>query len=149
MKIVLLEDNHFHRENIEEWLSENFPTLEILVFETEFEFKKNIDRLIHSPPSLFIMDIMVRWATIDDYEDPPKEIEEKGHYRAGFRCKDAAKERKELKDVPIILLSVLGDDELKEHIKTLGKNEHFIEKNRFEKPLARRIKNVLRTGKLL
>jgi len=154
MNVVLLEDNHFHRNNLKLWLSKDRYVKEVKFVKTEMDFRERMQEFATKPPSLFIMDVMVKIAETEDVElgnvvIPPEIMnDDENIFRAGFRCLDLVRSHPALKHIPIILISVLGSKGLEKSLSTLGNNEVFIEKNKFEKELELQIRNIAKTGKV-
>lgn len=60
---------------------------EVEVIDSELGFKKKIKDISLHPPTIILMDVMLRWTKPSpDIEVQPDYIKIEGFYKAGFRC---------------------------------------------------------------
>lgn len=118
MKIILLEDDHLHAEAVSAELQRNFPNCQVEHISTELQFRNRFNSFTKNPPDLFIFDVMVRWTDPSpDMVPIPKEIMDKGPWRAGLRCQEMVAENEATKTTPVILFSVLDREDYERDIK--------------------------------
>ena len=81
---------------------------------TELEFRNRFEEIATDNPSLILMDIMLRWTNKHNLVEPPKDVEERGFYRAGLRCEKMLANDDRTNRIPIIIYSVLGKEDLED-----------------------------------
>ncbi len=114
MRLVLIEDDHLQAE----WICDNLrtaipeATIELLKTESAFlEFIANDQE----PVAVYIVDEMLRWADppgIDD-ADKPRRPPVGPPQRAGVRIIETLAQRSDTKGTPVILYTVLDEDDVK------------------------------------
>ena len=130
MKIILVEDDHMQSTPLIRIIKQRIPDAKILLFETELAFKNFLSSNTDRKPNVFIIDIMLRWTDPSpDMVKMPPEVTSGGIYLAGFRCQEAIYNIVELKNVPIILITMLDKEDLKNEIRNLPKNVTFFSKD--------------------
>jgi CheY-like chemotaxis protein len=131
LKILIVEDDKLQYEFIKSSLERIIKKweLEITRIKTESDFYKQFPAIALNKPDIIIMDVMLRWADPSlNIPEPPKEVIDKGFYRAGVRCIETLSENDQTKDIPIIIYTVLDhaalESELPEflHIKYVDKD---------------------------
>lgn len=119
MKILLVEDDKFLRTLLEKRLkSENFE-VEIAV-----DGEEALEKAASFLPSLILLDIIL-----------PK--------KSGFTFLEEIKKNENLKNIAVIILSNLGQNEDIEKGKTLGAIDYFIKASTSIEELVRKIKEIL------
>lgn len=114
-RVLLVEDDPLQAEAIKQDLAESFPGLTITRIATESAFRAQLDKIASDPPHLIILDAMLRWADPSpDMEPPPEEVLREKHYRAGLRCASLLSEYPHLRDTPVILHTMLEEEDLEE-----------------------------------
>jgi CheY-like chemotaxis protein len=115
MYILIVEDDKLQFETICKSLAESraYGKRAVKRIVTELEFRDTFEKIANDNPLFIVMDVMLKWTTKERLVLPPKEIEEKGFYRAGLRCEKMLAEDSRTKHIPIIIYSVLGQDDLK------------------------------------
>lgn len=118
--IVLVEDDHGQVKDMKGHLSDHCKGFEVQVIKTESDFRSRLSELASTPPTAFIIDVMLPWAeAAPDAPPPPDDVKEQRFYRAGFRCVDLLTQIPELRTTPILLYSELDADDLAEDLKNL------------------------------
>lgn len=108
MYIVLVEDDHLQANWVESCLAEAFEDLDVLRSSTESGFYSWLEGVGEELPKLFIIDVMLRWSDPSpDMKEQPPEVKKNGFYRAGLRCERRIAENEKLRDIPIILYTVM------------------------------------------
>ncbi len=119
MYILIVEDDPSQYEFIKTSVKEakEFSNAEVRRIATELTFIENFEEIATEKPDIVIMDIMLRWTDPSpSMVLPPKEIEEKGFYRAGIRCIRMLKADDRTKHIPVIIYSVLTKEDLETEI---------------------------------
>jgi CheY-like chemotaxis protein len=112
-RIVVVEDDHMQEGPLEEELALSFPGAVISTMRTESEFRARLGELRESVPELVILDVMLRWADSSPDAPPrPEDVVTGGHYRAGLRCARLMRQDDVLRDVPVLLLTILERSDL-------------------------------------
>lgn len=108
---VILEDDDLFADWIESTLKEEFGDhTEIIQLPTEVEFWDSVDKLVASPPDVFILDVRVRWTHPGSNARNPGATQE-DPLIAGIRCYEELRAR--LPSVPSILFTVLDAEDLR------------------------------------
>ena len=145
MDILLVEDDYLQSELISEIISNNIKDVILKIISTEFEFRSRLEEIVLNPPNLIIMDIMLRWTDADpDMPEPPAQIEKEGFYHAGFRCQRLLSEDTRTKNIPVLLYTILGKDDLENHLNNLPDNIVFFQKDIDTKAFIDEIKSLLK-----
>jgi CheY-like chemotaxis protein len=145
MRALLVEDDSVQFEYVQEKLSAAFPGLEITAICTESDFRRKFDAVATYPPDIAVVDVMLRWTDASaDYVSCPTEVRaDKGHYRAGFRCAAMLAADPRTRDVPVIIYSVLDQDDVQAQVEQLGQKHRFIRKETYIGNLAAEIRAAL------
>jgi len=115
-KVLLIEDDRFSRSILETTLKNE---CELILLE---EGSNAIDSIASQQPDLVLLDLIL----------PGKD---------GFDILKELKEKEETKNIPIIVISNLGQDEEIERAKELGAEDYFIKANTDIHELANVVKN--------
>src|SRR5687767_696280 len=128
MRILLLENDYLQAEQIEEDIKAHFGhdvTVERIA--TEYDFRQWLDAVDRSNPDIAILDVMVPWADpAPKIPEPPQEVVEKGHYRAGLRCANLLAQK--APQIPSILYTVLEKTDLARELASLPPKVLFLSK---------------------
>lgn len=116
MYILIIEDDKLQFETLSKSILENraLSKYEIKRIITELEFRERFEEIASDNPAAIVMDIMLRWTTKNRLVEPPKEIEDEGFYRAGLRCEKLLASDERTKNIPIIIYTVLGKEDLEQ-----------------------------------
>ncbi len=106
MKIIVVEDDFPELEFLTTHLSDQFPGVDIVTFETESAFSNAMSMIRENPPQVVIIDIMLRWTDLAQ-ELVPRDHFGEGYQRAGIRFQELLASFPETVGVPIIFYSVL------------------------------------------
>jgi CheY-like chemotaxis protein len=126
-RVVLLEDDYIQVENLVDFFVDHYPSVDLVVVQSERDFRFRMAEFGVAPPDLFILDVMVPWT---DYSEElgsavaPSEVVEGGPFGAGLRCLQLLLASPRLGRVPVIVLSVMErtvDKEVPEHVLWLQK----------------------------
>jgi CheY-like chemotaxis protein len=130
MHVIILEDDFLQAEWIQgEVLHQHFRGMTSERIATEHAFRNRLDALRATPPSLVLIDVMMRWTDPDSDATAPEEIANDGYYRAGLRCERLLRSNKETSNVPVILYTVLDRIDLDSDLQNLHPMTRYIEKN--------------------
>lgn len=138
MRILIVEDDHFQAQWIRTHLEKQMPDAVVQLIKTESAFRSQFEAITQAPPSVIVMDVMLRWADPQPPEKmdlPPESIKANGFYRAGLRCAELLQTREETKDVPVILYTVLEQGDLNNDMKGLPQTVSYVEKGKDLTPL--------------
>lgn len=132
MKIILVEDDYLQSQliisEIHKHLSPN--KIDIHLFETESDFRKQLVSIETILPDIILLDIMLRWTDPSaNVEEFPNDVKEEGFYTAGFRCQKIISNNKILQNIPIILYTVLDKTDLKEKLEDTPKTVKLLTKD--------------------
>src|SRR5437867_1632814 len=130
MRALLVEDDTVQFEYVRDKLKPSFPGLEIVRICTESEFRKKFEKIASDPPDIAVVDVMLRWtdATSEYVPTPPEIRADNGHYRAGFRCAAMLAGDERTRDIPVIIYSVLDEDDVQANVRRVGPTHSFIRK---------------------
>ena len=108
MTIVSLEDDEPFWDLLKDALEEEFPEAKLQWIRTESQFYEQISAFAATPPTLFLLDVMVKWAdAAEKMPAAPKDVVEESYYRAGLRCRKRLLENPITAKIPVILYTVL------------------------------------------
>lgn len=111
MRILLVEDDSSQAKLIEEHLQDEFPDCDVQILSTESAFRENFESVATNTPDLILIDVMLRWCDISDHM-PPRPPECEDFSRAGIRCCKLIKADSRTRDIPVIVLTVLNNNNL-------------------------------------
>lgn len=111
-RILLLEDDFLQRSDVKGTLEREFDA-EVLALSCEKEFRDRFESVAEQPPSVAVLDIMLRWANASREESAQPE-DATDPAKAGIRCARMLRSDGRTKDVRVILYSVLGKNSLAE-----------------------------------
>lgn len=107
MRIVLVEDDALQAREIRDFLAKNLPETSVDWLPSESAFYDALRQYESQPPDLFILDVILRWATVEEVMPPvPEEVAEEGRYEAGLRCVRKLCNLTALSRVPVIIYTV-------------------------------------------
>jgi len=128
--LIIVEDNFQYEEILIRNLEEAFPNARHRTYYTETDFRDNLERILKTPPSAIIMDIMLPWESPKPTPHPrPPDVERDGLTTAGFRCQKLLSERSGGAWIPIILYSAFPDIGISERLSKLPDNVRYLSKN--------------------
>ena len=147
-RVLIVEDDYLQAEWLRATLEGYFPSLNVQHMRTESEFRDKIEKLRRDPPDLVILDVMLRWADPNPRIAVPPEEAKNGFFRAGLRCERLLRLYKETRQVPVILYTVLQENDLgKELIKVKAPPTYLSAKLRTQTTSSRQ--SIRRSGTLL
>src|ERR1041385_9224120 len=106
MRIVVVEDLPTQAADVELQLRDAFSGVEIDVLTCESDFRDSLPAMAAAPPSLFIIDLILRWTT-PRIPMPARPPDAATPYRAGARCIRALLDRPETASVPVLIHSAV------------------------------------------
>lgn len=146
MKFVVLEDNRFQADAVADAIIHEFGVCQadIDVIRTEHEFRSRIDQIIADKPTVFILDMLVRWTDpAPEMPDRPQEVKEEGFYLAGLRCAKLLREKSS--DTPVILHTVIERAELS-LVMGAEAPAHIVQKDPTLRPLLDTLQTIVFGG---
>lgn len=144
MRILLIEDDYMQAEWVRRALQRRFKTAPEEI-STEYEFRMSLDRIAQNPPDVILIDAMLQWTEVSEsIEERPDDVKAGGKYRAGFRCLDMLAERKETKNVPIVLYSAMGKLDIENELRDLPPHVKFVLKDSDIEPLIDEVYELLK-----
>lgn len=142
---VVVEDDHLQEGPLTDRLASAFPDATVEALCTEEEFRTHLPQLRAHVPDLIVMDVMLRWAfPRPDLPAPPEDVVAGGYYRAGLRCARLLRDDAQLRDVPVVLYTILERSDLERDGETLPANTTYVGKSSELDVLVRRIRSRLR-----
>jgi CheY-like chemotaxis protein len=114
LSILLVEDDALFADSLKEELVKAFQGVTVETIPTESRFRQSLPDIERSPPSVIVIDVMLRWDDPrPDMPAPPSDVEEEGFYTAGLRCQTLLASNSRTKQIPVILYTILdpGDVE--------------------------------------
>lgn len=143
MYIVLVEDDHLQADWVESCLEEAFEGLGVVRISTESDFYSWLEGFGDELPKLFIIDVMLRWSNAGpDMKEQPPEVKKNGFYRAGLRCQQGIAEDQRLRDIPVILYTVLEELDLEGQLPAKPSHVIHIRKDSEPGPLIKEIRRI-------
>jgi hypothetical protein len=113
MRIVSLEDDEPFWDLMHEALLSAFSNVQLEWINSESTFYKRVPEFINSPPDLFLLDVMVKWADASpDMTEPPTEVEAEKYFRAGLRCHRKLLKNDRTATIPVVLYTVLEQSDM-------------------------------------
>jgi CheY-like chemotaxis protein len=147
-RIISVEDDPLQAAWIKQTIEQKINGTLVIQIATESEFVKKLPEILADPPSLILLDVMLRWADPSpDIPERPLEVKEGGMRRAGLRCRERLSGNPATKNVPVVLYTVLDNQELAELEKELAgllvRVEH-VQKNSDPKELVETIQRQIK-----
>lgn len=130
MKILLVEDDHVQAEEVRKHLHEEFHGPKITLLKTEKQFRDQFETIAGNPPDVICLDVMMRWTDpspdLNIEQIPPNVRDEKGGRwrRAGVRCAKLLYEDVRTRDIPVILYTILEEEDLEGELAGLQNVRH-------------------------
>jgi CheY-like chemotaxis protein len=129
MRVLLVDDDSLQTEWLQRELGRRLPTSQFEEINTENEFRTQLEEIEKHPPDIILLDVMLRWTDAAEVMPPmPTDVAEGKYYSAGFRCLKLLSEVDCLKDIPVILLTVLDESDLARDLNNLPANVVYIAK---------------------
>lgn len=114
---------------------------------SEADFRASLARWEARPPSVFIIDVMLRWVRPDPKAPPrPSWYMGKSRFRAGIRCAKLLLEHRRLAATPVIFYTVLDRSEVTHDLRNDNLNWPVVHKDEGFGVLFRRLDRVGITG---
>jgi CheY-like chemotaxis protein len=136
MHILVVEDDHLQAEVICPRLRDAFAGCNVELIRTESEFRSRLDTIAAAPPSVVVLDMMLRWADPrPGMPEPPEDVVREGHNFAGLRCERLLAERESTRGIPVILYTVLEQIDLESILKRLSPSTKHLRKQSDLMPL--------------
>jgi hypothetical protein len=111
--IVVVEDDYLQRDWISSLLKTELPRAKPELVRSEFEFRERLAHWRADPPTAFIIDVMLCWAQPSrSIPEPPEDVAQDGFYTAGLRCQALLGADEHLRQVPVLLYTVLDRADL-------------------------------------
>lgn len=147
MRILVVEDDHIQADWIKKKLQDAFAQthggVELIVINTESEFRTRLPELANSLPDVIVMDVMLRWADPSpDLARPPQDVIQEGFYRAGLRCERLLASDPRTSSIPVVLYTVLDSNAMDHEITNLRPNVKYLPKSSDVEPLAKMIREL-------
>lgn len=115
---------------------------DIVIVTSEYEFQRQLPKLVEQNPVAFIIDLMVRWVEPSPtIPKPPREVIEQGYYQAGLRC--IRELRRLLPEVPVWIYSVLDEESFPVDLNFAGSSVYRLSKQVEATELASQILDAL------
>jgi len=111
MTICLVEDDSLYSTFIIEEIEQELPGIVVRSYATELEFIEDFTSLEERPPLLFILDIMIRWASPEDLSPDTVAPQVEDYLHAGIRLLKRIRSSERLAEVPVVLHSVYARTE--------------------------------------
>jgi len=145
MRVVIVEDDYLQADWIKNLLLSRLGVADgdVELIATECEFRDRLENFRAHPPSLFVIDVMLRWADATaDYRPSPPDVKEEGFFRAGLRCERLLRQARETKRIPVVLYTVLEESELEPGLKSVGTATKYIGKSSADADLVAHINEL-------
>jgi len=114
MRVLIVEDNSHHAERVKTCLEKIFVDVLISVLSTEHAVVSNIDKIAAGQVDIIILDVVLPWCEpTPEMPEPPEGYDTKSPYRAGIRCLKLFLNHAVLRDIPVIVHSVVEPETLK------------------------------------
>ncbi|HEY5788123.1 MAG TPA: response regulator [Microlunatus sp.] len=141
---LIVEDDHLQKGPLEENLRSAFPEVRITVLGSEHQFREHLPLLVEAPPSLVLMDVMLRWSLPSPTApEPPADVTEGGYYRAGLRCANLLLADERSRAVPVVLYTILERSDLERDGTGLPANSSYVGKSGDIEVLLRKVRALL------
>ena len=115
---LVVEDDPDQSEAVKAALRRRFPDHDVLVVETESEFRQQFQEISKHPPAVAIIDVILPWCDPDDIPERPQEVAEGGVEKAGLRCEYLLREDSGSAQVPVIFHTVKNENALTEDLES-------------------------------
>jgi len=113
IEILSVEDDPLGAEWIRQAVESRIPGAKVNQINTESEFLTSLPEIAARPPSLILMDEMLRWADPSPHvPERPADVRAGGISRAGLRCCVRLAAKPETSAIPVILYTVLQNSEI-------------------------------------
>lgn len=154
MKLLLLEDDKSWAKKIEDALRKSVKNLSIVHIDSEYAFRKYMQKEPNLNFDAAIFDIMFRWASYTEVMDEnamdnvpcdvEKEIQGLVRWRAGIRCRNLMRDHLSMQKAhmpPHFFFSVLNSEDLKADLPNMNGDTPLFIKSEGVKILIDRILN--------
>jgi DNA-binding NarL/FixJ family response regulator len=129
IRILHVEDDPCEAEHVRQTLEKEFTSRGVTIQRvcTELQFRTMLDEIVQNPPTLVLMDIMLRWCDpAPDLKEPPADVRSGGYDRAGLRCQRLLWAKNP--NIPVIFFTVLHESDMEGDLRPMEKNVFFISK---------------------
>ena len=147
INIIHVEDDRSFAEYVKDILENEFTTRGIIIkrVATELEFREKVHEIATCPPTLVLIDIMLRWCDArPDFEEPPLDVKQGGCERAGIRCQKLLFRMKP--DVHVVFYTVLEPSDMKSEFPQMPRNVVYINKGADIQDLIDKIREIAATS---
>lgn len=120
-KILLVEDDPFHDDVIQDALRQRWSDVVIRSIRTEKQFYSEFEAIADGGFDLIILDQMLPWTTEDDTEEDSAIVD--GPLRAGNRCSTMLRDDKRTRDIPQIFFTNLVRNTVPEEVSYVRKKD--------------------------
>lgn len=144
MRILLVEDDPFQADGLEQSLATELKHAKIEIMTTEAEFRRSIAAFKKDPPHVVVIDGMLRWSKPS--EDAVLPFENTSDYDpklAGVRCIRLLLAEPETRELPVLLYSVFDPGSIGFGAAQLPPHVEYIRKESDDKLLARHVRSLL------
>lgn len=149
MNVLIVEDDYYQAQWIEQKILETFKDSRCKIIRTEREFREFIAEREGFDPDIIILDVILPWTMPDQTVDPPpREVKINGRRRAGMRCQQLLAADPETQRIPVVLYTVLEEEDLKEPLSNLEHKAHnviYLSKQSDPKPLIETISRLMQS----
>lgn len=145
-RVLVIEDDPVQSALIAQLVLEVDPRARVTESASECHALETIGRVAGERPipSLAIVDMMLPWAQPSpNMPNRPKKVVEEGYALAGSRVVSAMRAHKNMRDVPVLLVSVIERDPL----LVIDRNVRFVKKASSRAVLRQAIRNALNRNK--
>lgn len=144
VRVIIVEDDHLQAEAFASAVRRAFRLAEIITIHTESEFRTRFESLRANPPSLFVLDVILRWSNpSEELGNPPEEATVDGIYRGGMRCLRMILATPEIQDVPVIVYSVVAHEAIEERRVVLPAHVVVLDKSSNDNLLVRAVRSLI------
>ena len=146
--IVVVEDDHLQEGPLEEYLIDRFPGSQVETIRFESDFRDRLEHYREARPDLVIMDVMLKWArSREDAPAEPPDVAEGQYFRAGMRCTRLMAADENLRDVPVIVYTILERQDLERDDPDWLSTCDYVRKSSDLEVIGRRVRRLLRDGR--
>lgn len=130
LRVLIIEDDPIYADMLQLTLKREFRDVETRLITSEKQFREDFQEIESYRPDLVFLDILLRWSNARLEAIRPSSAGSHGFYRSGLRCLRSMQESNELREIPVIIHSILTRDDLKDELNQLPVNVFFFDKNR-------------------
>lgn len=147
LSIVIVEDDFLQEEPMAQHLHAAFPEARIETVCTESECRAKLPAYRQDPPDVVIMDVMLRWASPSpNAPAAPPDVVEGDYFRAGLRCAELMSRDEKLRQVPVIMYTILERSDLERDGELLP-TVSYVRKSADLDILTRKVRELTSAGR--